>query len=107
MSLLTDIHAYLLANSQGTNLYIGSMPDAPDVVAVLYPTPGFSPLEIHNRAGIDRERPGLQVCVRSSPNGWDDAEVRMAAIHRLLQVTNRTLGSGFYQRLMPQGSPFL
>ena len=86
---------------------MGSMPDAPDVVAVLYPAPGLPPTEIHNRAGVAQEQPGLQVVVRSSPNGWADAEARAYAIYRLLQVSNATLGSGFYQRLMPMGSPFL
>lgn len=107
MSLLTDVHAYLSANSQGTNLFIGSLPDSPDAVAVLYPAPGLPPREIHNRPGVAQERPGLQVVVRSAPNGWADAEARAYAIYRLLQVSNATLGSGFYQRLMPMGSPFL
>lgn len=106
MSMLTDVHSYLTANSQGTNLYIGSLPDSPDVVVALFQYPGRPPREVLNVAGIRQERPGLQVQVRSAPNGYADAEARAYAILRLLSVANATLGSGFYQEVFPNGSPF-
>lgn len=107
MSMLTDVHAYLTANSQGTNLYIGSLPDAPDVVVGLFQYQGRQPEEVLDVAGIRRERPGLQVQVRSAPNAYADAEARAYQIYDLLQVSNATLGSGFYQQLRPFGSPYL
>lgn len=106
MSMLTDIHAYLVANSQGTNLYIGSLPDSPDVVVGLFAYQGRPPQSVLDVAGIRRERPGLQVQVRSAPNAYADAEARAYAIFDLLQVSNATLGSGFYQEVTPFGSPF-
>lgn len=106
MSMLTDVHAYLTANSQGTNLYIGSLPDSPDVVVGLFAYQGRPPAEVSDVPGIRRERPGLQVQVRSAPNGYADAEARAYAIFDLLQVANATLGSGFYQEVRPFGSPF-
>ena len=107
MSVLTDVHSYLTSGGQGTNLYIASLPDTPDVVAALFQYPGRPPLGVLNVAGIRQERPGLQVLVRSSPNAYADAEARAYAIYRLLQVANGTLGSGFYQQVEPLGSPFL
>jgi hypothetical protein len=106
MSMLTDVHAYLTANGQGISLFIGSMPDSPDVVVGLFAYAGRPPLEVVNVAGIRQERPGLQVQVRSSPNGYADAEARSYAIYRLLQLANATVGSGFYQQIAPFGSPF-
>ncbi len=107
MSMLTDIHAYLTANGQGTNLYVGHMPPTPDVVAVLYQYAGRPTESVLDNAGIRRERPGLQVQVRSSPQAYADAESRAYAILRLLTVANATLGSGFYQEVVPMASPFL
>ena len=107
MSMLTDIHAYLTANGQSTNLYIGSLPDSPDVVVGLFQYQGRQPEEVLEVAGVRRERPGLQVQVRSSPNAYADAEARAYAIYDLLQVANATLGSGYYQQVRPFGSPFL
>ena len=106
MSMLTDVHAYLTANSQGTNLYIGSLPDSPDVVVGLFQYQGRPPGEVLDVPGVRRERPGLQVQVRSAPNAYADAEARAYAIYDLLQVANATLGSGFYQEVRPLGSPF-
>jgi len=106
MSMLTDVHSYLSANGQGTNLYIGSMPDAPDAVVGLFAYAGRPPAEVLDVAGVRRERPGLQVQVRSAPNGYADAEARAYAIYRLLSVANATLGSGFYQEVRPITSPF-
>lgn len=107
MSMLTDIYSHLSSHGQGTNLYIGSLPDSPDVVAAIYQYAGRPPQSVLDRAGIRRERPGLQVLVRSSPNAYADAEARAYAIFGLLQVANGTLGSGFYQQVEPFGSPFL
>jgi hypothetical protein len=106
MSMLTDVHSYLSSNGQGTNLYIGALPDSPDVVVGLFQYPGRPPAEVLEVSGIRRERPGLQVQVRSAPNGYADAEARAYAIYDLLQVSNATLGSGFYQEVRPFGSPF-
>jgi hypothetical protein len=106
MSMLTDIHAFLSSNGQSANLYIGSLPDSPDVVVGLFQYQGRPPAEVINVAGIRRERPGLQVQVRSAPNTYADAEARAYAIYDLLQVANATLGSGFYQEVRPLGSPF-
>ena len=107
MSMLTDIHAYLSANGQGTNLYVGHMPPTPDVVACLFQYAGRPPDATLETDGIKRERPGLQVQVRSSPQAYADAESRAYAIFRLLTVSNATLGSGFYQQVVPMASPFL
>lgn len=105
--MLTDIHAYLTANSQGTNLYMGHLPPTPDVVVGLYQYQGRPPASVLETTSIRRERPGLQVLVRSSPNAYADAEARAYAIYRLLQVANATLGSGYYQEVVPLGSPFM
>ena len=106
MSMLTDVHSYLSSNGQGTNLYIGSLPDTPDVAVALFQFQGRPPSEVLEVSGIRQERPGLQVQVRSSPNGYADAEARVYAIYDLLQIANATLGSVFYQEVRPFGSPF-
>lgn len=107
MSMLTDIHTYLAANGQSSNLFIGHLPSSPDVVAALFQYQGRPPASVLERTSIRRERPGLQVQVRSAPNAYADAEARSYAIYALLQVANGTLGSGYYQQVEPLGSPFL
>ena len=77
--MLTDVHSYLSSNGQGTNLYIGSLPDSPDVVVALFQYQGRPPAEVSEVSGIRRERPGLQVQVRSSPNGYADADTNSNA----------------------------
>lgn len=106
MSLVEDVASFLSAHSQGTNLYLGRLPDSPDDVAAVYQYAGRSPLFVHDKAGIDIERPALQVLVRSRV--YATAQTRAYAIYTLLAaVVNATLGSTLYQRIEPLASPFL
>ncbi len=106
MSLVEDVSAFLTTQGQGANLYLARLPDNPDDVAALYQYAGRSPLFVHDKAGIDIERPALQVLVRSRV--YATAQARAYAIHTLLvAVVNSTLGSTLYQRIEPLASPFL
>lgn len=106
MSLESDVKAYLVANGQGTNLFMGLLPPNPDDAVALYQYTGLRPDFVHNTATISRDRPALQVQVRSLV--YATARDRAMAIYALLaQVVNATLSGTVYQRIEPLGSPFL
>lgn len=107
MTLLADVAAYLNANGQGTNLFEGRLPDAPDDCAAIFQYAGRSPDYVLNTAVPRRERPALQVLVRA--RRYQDAEARAYAIWTLLaSLSNATLNTTkFYQEIRPLGSPFL
>ncbi len=105
MTLEADVHAYLTANSQGTNLYMGRLPDSPDASVAIYPTSGLPPMETLSHAGVALERPGFQIAVRD--RAYATARSRAEAIYKLLQLSNQDLSGTRYQRVMPLSSPFI
>ncbi len=108
MSLISDAKSYLVANGQSANLYLGRLPDDPDMAAALFQYAGRAPLFVHSKPGIDLDRPALHVLVRDT--NYAAAESRAMAIYALLaSVVNATLGSPgtFYERIEPLGSPYL
>jgi hypothetical protein len=54
----------------GTNLFIGLMPDSPDLCIALYEYAGSPPLEVLQDNSATLERPGIQVLVRAGRNDY-------------------------------------
>lgn len=106
MSLVTDVKAYLVAQGQATNTFMGRLPDTPDSATALFQYAGRSPLFVHNLPTISIDRPALQILNRAKT--YADAETRALALYALLAaVVNATLGSTTYQRIEPLAAPFL
>lgn len=105
MSLESDVKAFLVANGQGTNLFMGLLPPDPDDAAALYQYAGLRPEFVQNKPGISRDRPALQVKCRSKV--YATAQTRAMAIYALLAfVVNEELSGTTYQRIEPLGAPF-
>lgn len=54
----------------GTNLFLGMMPDSPDLCVALYEYAGAPPLEVLRDNDATLERPGIQVLVRAGRNDY-------------------------------------
>ena len=107
MRLEADIKSYLVDAGQSTSLLrLGRLPPDPDDAVALIAYTGLRPEFVHNVAGISRDRPALQVLVRSKV--YATAQATAQAIYELLAgLVNETINTTFYQRCEPLGSPFL
>lgn len=107
MSLESDVKSYLIAQGQPSDIFrMGRLPPSPDDAVALIQYAGLRPEFVHNTAGISRDRPALQVHVRSKV--YATAQARAQAIYALLAaLVNETIEGTFYQRLEALGAPFL
>jgi len=90
MPLLVDIGTYLAAQgvgTQGTDLFRGSLPDAPDLCMAVVPTGGLGSIMTMTAtlAGLAPERPRVQILTRSpvqdQPAGLARAELAYGKLH--------------------------
>lgn len=106
MSWINSVADYLTSNSygtQGTNLFIGQMPDTTTLTAVLTEYDG-GVVETH-AAGIALYQPSLQVRVRGASEDYTTPRARIIAIQTLLSgVTGNTLSGVTFLRIRPLGS---
>lgn len=106
MSLVTDVKAYLVAQGQATNTFMGKLPDTPDSATALFQYAGRGPLFVHNLPTISIDRPALQILNRART--YAEAETRALALYALLAaITNTSMGGTTYQRIEPLAAPFL
>jgi hypothetical protein len=111
MSTLTELGDFLeamgvavQAPDAAANLFLGSRPDVPDTVLVLYEYPGSDPEYVQNSFFPIAEMPQIQVVARA--NRYEDAsDLAWAAWSALAPVTNATLGTTYYRSIRPNGSP--
>ena len=71
MGMLEDLSTYLAAQgigTEGTDLFIGAMPDSPDACVAIYQYSGLTPIKAMGIAagGYVFERPRVNVRVRST-----------------------------------------
>ena len=106
MSWITSVADYLTSNSygtQGTNLFIGQMPDTTSLTTVLTEYDG-GVIET-NASGIALYQPSLQVRVRGATEDYTTPRARIVAIQTLLSgVTGNTLSGVTFLRIRPLGS---
>ncbi len=106
MSLVTDVKAYLVAQGQATNTFMGRLPDTPDTATALLQYAGRAPLFVHNTPGISIDRPALQILNRAPI--YAEAEARALALYTLLAaIVNTSMGGTTYLRIEPLAAPFL
>ncbi len=106
MSWITSVANYLTSNSygtQGTNLFIGQMPDTTSLTTVLTEYDG-GVIET-NASGIALYQPSLQVRVRGATEDYTTPRARIVAIQTLLSgVTGNSLSGVTFLRIRPLGS---
>ena len=106
MSWITSVADYLTSNSygtQGTNLFIGQMPDTTSLTTVLTEYDG-GVIET-NASGIALYQPSLQVRVRGATEDYTTPRARIVAVQTLLSgVTGNTLSGVTFLRIRPLGS---
>jgi hypothetical protein len=109
MGVLEEISAYLVSQglgTLGTDLFLSTMGDTPDVVTVLVARPGMTGYRTHDIAGEALERPAVDVLVRGSSAGFAAAMTKAHVLWAALaQVTNMTLSGVRYQSIEPLTPP--
>lgn len=103
MSTLSEIGDYLEVEGVA-NLFLGSMPDTPDDVVVVYQYPGGPPEYIQESFTPSREKPRIQVVARATR--YEDADKAATEVWSILaSITNQVLGSTKYLSIRPDDSP--
>lgn len=107
MSTLTELGTFLstsMSLTEGTELFLGSRPDDPDTVLVLYEYPGGAPEYVQNQMPPIVEKVQIQVLARAKR--YEEASV---LAHRawiaLAPITNAVLSGTKYRSIRPNASP--
>lgn len=89
----------------GANLFIGLMPDQPDVCVALYEYAGAPPLEVLRDNDASLERPSVQVMVRASRNDYPTAQTLITAVRdSLTGITDETISGVRFLRVNQNSS---
>lgn len=89
----------------GANLFIGLMPNTPDVCAALYEYAGSAPLEVMRDNDATLERPSVQVMVRATRNDYPAARNLIENIRNTLtEITNETISGVTFLRVNQNSS---
>lgn len=84
----------------GTNMFIGLMPDDPDVCLSLYEYAGSQPLEVLRDNDATLERPSVQVLVRATRNDYPSARALIeSARDTLTGITDETISNVRFLRV--------
>ena len=84
----------------GTNMFIGLMPDDPDVCLSLYEYAGSQPLEVLRDNNATLERPSVQVLVRATRNDYPSARALIeSARDTLTGITDETISNVRFLRV--------
>jgi hypothetical protein len=84
----------------GVNLFIGLMPDKPDVCVALYEYAGAQPLEVLVDNTATLERPSVQVMVRAGRNDYPAARTLTEAVRdSLTAITNESISGERFLRV--------
>lgn len=89
----------------GTNLFLGILPDKPDVCVAIMEDAGNRPQFSMGPGGIQVDKPSLNLYARASRDDYPTARDRADEIRLLLAaVTDQTLSSIRVLRVEPTGS---
>jgi hypothetical protein len=106
---LEELAGYLEGLYLGTlnmDLFIGKLTNEPDACTVLAAGPGMPGHRTHDVPGEAMQRPGVDIVVRGTSDGFAAAMQQAHAVwEALTQVTNMTLGSTRYQAVEPLTPP--
>lgn len=103
-ALADRLQSASVANT-GVNLFIGLMPDKPDVCVALYEYAGAPPLEVMRDNAATLERPSVQVIVRSGRNDYPTARDLINTIRNTLtEITDETISGVTFLRVNQNSS---
>lgn len=89
----------------GTNLFLGTLPDAPDACVAVYENAGSSPAFTMGTGGIVVDYPMLQIITRAAREDYPTARDKAENIRVLLASVLETTISGVHiMRIEPMGS---
>lgn len=83
-----------------TNLFIGLLPDTPDVCVALYEYAGGAPIEVMRNNTATLEQPSIQVMVRASRNDYPTARTLCENVRdTLTNITDETISGVRFLRV--------
>jgi len=105
-TILEAVGNYLVAQGYGTlgtDIFLGLMPDKPDVCIGVYENEGGTP--DFTMGNVLFDNPSIQIIVRSAPEDYPTARDTAQSIRLLLsQVSNATLSGITVLRIAPVSS---
>jgi hypothetical protein len=104
---IADKLAALGMGTVGSDIWIGMMPERPDVVAVVYESAGQPPETGFSVDGLQYESPNVQVVMRGERGDYEGPRTRAETAYKeLAKIQAVTLGSNLYHMVRPVQSPF-
>lgn len=93
----------------GTDLFLGFMPDSPDIVTCLYEYAGSGP---EDTFGVDdlpyNDKLNIQVRCRGSLRGYQEAHDKATAVfENFTLISNEDVGGAYYFRVKKINGPYL
>tara|TARA_R110000824_G_scaffold167181_1_gene343947 strand:- start:6043 stop:6441 length:399 start_codon:yes stop_codon:yes gene_type:complete len=99
--------AALISYTEGTNMFLGTLPSTPDVCAAVYETGGTAPTYALGQAAPIFHNAGTQFVFRGSPNDYAGPRaVAKTAFDGLIALQNVDLTGVRYYFFSPQQDPF-
>lgn len=89
----------------GVDMFLGLMPDKPDVCVALYEYAGEQPLEVLRDNAATLERPSVQVMVRATRNDYPTARALMVSVRdTLTDIVNEEISGVTFLRVNQNSS---
>ena len=99
--------ATAISGTVGTDVFKSMLPAVPDAAVALYETGGLAPEKRFGSAGVDWERPGVQVVVRGAPGDYQTARTTSQTIfENVAEIETEDLSGTRYYLSDPQQQPF-
>lgn len=110
MALLDDLGLRLQTAGVGTlavNLFLGYLPDSPDVAVALFESRGTSPQMTFGAGVIAVERPVIRTLCRAGRNDYPAARAKaVAVLNSLGAIRNQTIGATAFLGVEATSSPY-
>lgn len=107
-TILEAVGTYLQTGTYGTagtNMFYGVLPESPDVCIGVFEYEGLAPMFTMGTAGIEIDRPSVQILVRASRDDYPTARDKADNIRKYLSsVANQDLSGIRVLRIEPVGS---
>jgi hypothetical protein len=97
--------AHASQGTLGTNLFLATLPESPDVCTAVYENSGTPPAFTMGTGGIVIDYPMLQIISRAAKEDYPTARDKIEDIRNLLaSITNVTISGVHVLRIEPMGS---